>query len=398
MGFLAVLGAAPSEDWTIDVCRLHVNLWCMRRRFAGHALILDVGIGFRQVSEVAPSALEILIPVGPDPKDKHGVRDLVPQVREQPAAQLVFGEPVSVESKGGLTCIRVPTTGGHTVQYDYPLVLTEIATPEVEVVEAGDLWRVRLPFQAPLMKVLPSTSPSSSTPPQPSAAVELVEHYVRFRVDIDARGSVWVWKKHGPLLPKTGALVDLRVADLRDPVTASGGKIDEGRVLPARWVNIFVVAPQWLQHKVATDLRSIRLLEGAIWQPYLNRKLNSRRRGKSVVCYRRLENVSRVDPAKTFLDLGRETGLGWSDYLRIMVLAGGTMALVAHGPDWLNWLQAKDPSVKGLWTAIWAGLDAIGKIIGVVGTVGLVVGLVLGAPRRVTRRLRRFERDRLAKP
>ncbi len=403
MGFVAVLGPAPGDTWSIRVERVHLNLWCVRRRLAGHALMLDLGVGFCVLSETVPEALELFLPVAPEAKDASGVEDLVPRVREQPAAQLIFGEPVQIQTFSGITRLTIPDPE----QYPRPIVLVETA-PEVPVpVEQHDLWRIRLPFRVPLETGSSDPSVSNTaepeladeTQPVPTApAADAVEFYLRFRVHIAEPGGVWIWKRHGRLLPKAGAVVDLRVADLRDPVT-SGGVTDEARVLDVALVNTFVVTPQWLQQKVAPKLTSVRLLEGANWESYLDRKLNPDRRSKSVVYYQRdSDGASKESPANTFVDLGRETGLGWHDYIWLVALVGGATAIVAYGPHWINEIQDANISPRDVWDAVWEAFDGVGRLLGIGSTVLLVVGVVLGVPGRLRRRLRRFERDRLAKP
>jgi hypothetical protein len=417
VGFVAVLGPAQKGAWGIDVRRVHLNLWCVRRRVRGHALLLDVGVGFHLTTPEWPSELELLLPVAPEANDQGGLEDLIPKVREQPTAQLLFGGPVRVESTGPSTIISVPDAGGKEAQYERPILLVEIAQPKWEPVEEGDLWRVRLPFRMPLQPAaeplaLPegvsapvSGSPKGEDVPHlpsadvaPNASHGEYEYYIRFRVHIGERGSVWAWKRHGALLPITGSLVDLRVADLRDPVTAGGGMADEHRVLPAEWVNTFVVTPQWLQLRAAPNLRYMRLLEGAIWQAYLDRRLNPHRGHKSVVYYQRESSVRPDQPAKMFLDLGRESGLGWGDYARLMILAGGSVAIAAYGPDWINGLQDADISLTDTWSSIWNGLDVAVRVLGIISAIAVIVGVVLGVPRRIASGFRRFERDRLAKP
>lgn len=408
MGFVAVLGPRPEDKWSINVVRVHLNLWCIRRRVVGHALMLDIGVGFHVLTDALPDGLELFVPVAPEVKDPLGVEDLVPRVREQPAAQLIFGEPVEIQTLSGVTKLMIDDSE----QYPLPIVLVETDPQAPVVVERNDLWRIHLPFRAPLNKVpseLGAQSVAGSrlapepTPPERVHGADVakspgVEFYARFRLHIGDPGGVWTWKRQGFLLPRAGAVVDLRVADLRDPVS-SGGVTDEGRVLNVELVNTFVVTPQWLQQKGAPKLTAVRLLEGANWQGYLNRKLNPHRRSKSVVYYQRdKDGASKERPANTFIDLGREVGLGWRDYAWLMALAGGAMAVVAYGPDWINDFQAANISLRDVWDTVWEAFDGLGRLLGIASTLLVVVGVALGAPRRLARLLRRFERDRLAKP
>jgi hypothetical protein len=416
---------------------VHVNLWCVRRRFAGHALTLDIGVGFTVPAGPAPDGLELFVPVAPEDKDLRGVQDIVPRVREQPAAQLIFGEPVQVLTAGNVTQLSIPDA-----KYPRPVVLVETEPAPLENVEKADLWRLRLKFRAPLPHssavvanaaaeeatagttgageegqptdagtpgadveqtgTAPAvTPPAPAAPPAPVSVGDGerdVEYYVRFRIHMGQLGSVWLWKRQGRLLPRSGAIVDLRVSDLRDPVS-SGGVVDEARVLDVERVNTFVVAPHWLQQKVAPNLAQARLLEGANWQGYLDRRLNPNGRIKSVVYYWRGSDGAKKDkPANSFIDLGREAGLGWRDYLWLILLASGATAAAAYGPDWVNGIQDADLSPRDAWDVIWSAFDGIGRLLGIAGTVAGVVGLALGVPRRVARQLRRFERERLAKP
>ena len=107
--------------------------------------------------------------------------------------------------------------------------------------------------------------------------------YVRFRFETRRVGRLWSRKRF--LLARNGAVVDLRVADVREIVhaTADAASILE-RVIPIDRLFVFVIAPASLQQQTASPtLQYMWLLEGRDWEDYLGRVAYFFRRARKMV-------------------------------------------------------------------------------------------------------------------
>jgi len=224
-----------------------------------------------------------------------------------------------------------------------------------------DLWTCKLPLQEPII------------------GTGGKEYYVRVRLEVGDFGRLWVWKSR-PLGVHTGALIDLRLSDVRDSHHADSDKILEHKILPIPEASLFVIAPWSLRFRTASPtLRYTRVLEGDSWKSYLHRPVNppSRRRTKSLVHYWRypvtaqgevLEKAQEITvqrPFYAFLELGREPGLGWFEYIPPAAL-GVILYLVVS-----RWEHLLHPHLGHLVTLLHGAVTVLG--IGVLAVAGWLI-------------------------
>jgi hypothetical protein len=136
------------------------------------------------------------------------------------------------------------------------------------------------------------------------------DSYIRVRFRIRNAGRTWTWKKSG--LAKNGALIDLRVADLRETTFEECWMAFRDKIISIGKLNIFVIAPTWLQLRaISPPYHYMRLFEGRIWEKYLRRAVDLRRREKLVIYQWRNNSkaVNASNPFHVFLDLSQEFGL-----------------------------------------------------------------------------------------
>jgi hypothetical protein len=324
MGFVALV--SPDDEADFDVLQCHVNLWCLthywRRQF-----VCDVGARLR-VHSGKLNSIRIVTPfaVDGDPID------LREKLEVQGLRELVFGEPLVYESDAGEDPVLTLSSGKMRLVRVNGSGATATSIASVDLLT--NLQRSR---RAPLLWSLPFAHPLDKLD---------VDHYFRLRFLLGSTNEVWGWKRAA--WGRDGALVDLRVLDVRETTSLPGYEL-ESAIKPIAELNTFVIAPSHLQLQARSpELRHARLLESEQWDEYLDRPATHPRR-KSIVYYwrqlpeddklddhhkslkREVEGdlhipddqfaVTDTDPFRAFLDLNRHPGLApWGDHLRTLVL------------------------------------------------------------------------------
>jgi hypothetical protein len=289
VGFFAVLprdGVAPGR---LRVAELHLNVWCLGG-VAGHNLVVDVGLLL--LCEVSPGGTESLTPdAGPIdgvrlvlPFRASRMEDLSARVLDPRAGALIFDANVSVDGDA-LVFPRGQPHGRLTVT----AVNAVTSAAEVAYTTIPSVWKVNF-----------------------ARAIEPgVATYVRVRFYVSGRTPMWQWRRS--IVAKNGALVDLRVSDVRGAVQTSLPAAElTDRAATIGSVRAFVIVPSRYQAPVQNPpARYVRLLEGSAWRPYLNRATQAPGRGKMVVYYQRSnasphQDVTIDTPFRAFLGLNRE--------------------------------------------------------------------------------------------
>ena len=282
MGFFAVVRANPTDDFSIVEC--HINLWCLAGLLKRRVFFLDVGLRLR-AGEKAISTFEMALPFGIYGKEADGFKDLHSLFGDDDVCQLVFGRHVDRQ--------------GQKLKYQSSnLGLTEIQPVDFDLAQCKlvdeysgqdySYWSLKL---------------SNSISKDPDS-------YIRVRFRIRNAGRTWTWKKSG--LAKNGALIDLRVADLRETTFEECWMAFRDKIISIGKLNIFVIAPTWLQLRaISPPYHYMRLFEGRIWEKYLRRAVDLRRREKLVIYQWRNNSkaVNASNPFHVFLDLSQEFGL-----------------------------------------------------------------------------------------
>jgi hypothetical protein len=284
----------------------HINLWCLGGILGRTNFYWDVGLRIRGTDQKEIARISLALPFA---TDADSVRDLHDQLVDNKTAELVFGNPVSISGS-------VPNYDGS------PVELGRIESPRLITQKSGQthsLWEIGL---APPLK-------NSS------------ELYIRLRFVLKGCGRTWVWKRS--LWRKNGALLDLRVSDVREGVALSDWASLRMRIVPVDKLNLFVIAPAYLQARsISPELRYMRLLENSAWENYLGRIPNSS--GERLIIYHwRSKDETKVDvnrPFLAFLDLTRDYGfVRFGNHVRASLIVVAVILLV----------EALVPQAKELW-------------------------------------------------
>jgi hypothetical protein len=306
LGFLAILAPDGFKTQDLEITKCHVNLWSLpgiiRREF-----FIDVGVRLRVNSGHDLTTVRILLPFGTRPD---GFADLRDVLRDQSAAELVFGEPVTIESQADIC----------TIKYRDQVY-------EIVKVQSGDLLLQGSRDRGESLWELTLRSPIPANGG---------ERYFRVRFEIDNLGNTWNWK-HSVLSAKAGALVDLRICDVRQAVSGIGRDLEDS-IIPITDLYVFVVIPWRLHLRTASPpLKYLRVLEGRPWRTYLRRATDIRRAAKLVVYYWRApdpkqtsgKQIGIFNPMLVFLDVSREYGpfsLGNYVFILLVVLIAMVLA------------------------------------------------------------------------
>ena len=270
MGFFAVL--ADDSDKRFKVKECHLNLWSLGG-FGRRVFYWDVGLRL-EADQGKLSKFQLVIPFG---TEGAGIQDLGDCLLDQNVAHLIFGKPVKIQDsnidygQGPLSVGNVPRTDARLVK--------ERSDKDVS------FWSL------------------SVSPPIESGK----QAYLRVRFEIRNLGRAWKWKRS--CLAKVWALVDLRVADVRQAISIPDCKAFEPLIMPIERLNLFLIAPASLQLRVTSPpFHYMRLLEGSVWEPYLGRRTDLMRSQKLVIYEWRGEKVEAANPFRAFIDLSREFG------------------------------------------------------------------------------------------
>lgn len=292
MGFFAVLSETETPDFEVIHC--HLNLWSLGGVFKHRNFYWDVGLRLRATDQKAVSKFSLALPFGTENEDLQDLKELM---INQAISELIFGGPVTIGA----------TSDGPTIVYD------ELAPVQVVSIDRAasdrDSRRSVKDFSVWNLTLANQVRPNA-------------EAYLRLRFKIRNHGRAWQWKRS--LFAKYGALVDLRVADVRETWNVRDGEALKKRIIPIKEIFLFVIAPTWLQSRqVSPPTKYLRLLEGRAWKPYVG-NASDIQMGKLLVYYwKNMKDVevSKDNPFRAFLDLHREYGpSAWRNHFRTLLL------------------------------------------------------------------------------
>jgi hypothetical protein len=300
VGVFAILRARDKGDRSagFEVEQCHVNLWALGG--FGTTFYFDVGLRLKASSGPLES-FDLILPVRPvadwwQPLDKTlgDARNLA----------LIFGK--EVKSTGAVA--------QHTLTLDYdapkrPAVLVHAIDTISDVVSSAGQAGGGGKRQFTVKTVTLSQAITAGK-----------EGYVRFRLEAAATGRLWAWTRSLGL--KTGALIDFRVADVREVLVDSQSGSLISRVVDIKELFVFVVAYANLRHHASSPpLHYIRPLEGVDWESYLDRRIGFRPHAKMLIYeWRSRMNdpagvggavraaVSPIRPFRGYIELVRRNG------------------------------------------------------------------------------------------
>ena len=346
MGLFAVLSVDPGPTFAIEQC--HINLW----RIPGlgrHIYLWDVGLELN-VEKGDLSSVRLALPFDTNLSQTY---DLTSAIRNQEAASLIFGESKICDQEIQ-TRIRTKARTGwwpfgapqKTEPHKFQLQTTNAGATAVSVGYASDQVTV---CDVPLN--------------QPIHAGEV--RYLRIRFTIRNPRRVWTWR--GNPTARKGALVDIRVNDVRETVSAGLQQLMGGHVLPIPSLYVFVIAPwdlrQVLEHPT---FRYVRILEGRAWERYLRWSTGIIRPAKLVIYSWGRDDVTTATPFVGFLRFTADRpGPSWASYVALLVAVFGIAYFAdVWAPHW--------PGLPALPSTIWSAIG-FPKTFTLLGALGALV-------------------------
>jgi hypothetical protein len=353
VGTLALIRAPVDGDVRYLEC--HVNFWSLAGLMLRRIYLLDIGLAFTPAGNQPVKKLGLLLPFRADQSSFTDLYELL--TANQETAALVFGTRVDV-SKDKFV-IHEPAGDKEWV----PVVARGVSDPRSDAKgwrkENLSVWWLEL-----------------------DQAIRIGQTaYVRVRFTVSNPARTWIWGR-----AKRSALIDLRFGEVRETVTSGNEAKAEIERLSRDFVgveklNVLVIAPSWLQPRAWTpQLRYMRLFEGRVWEPYLDRAVDLGRTDNLMIYHwrhtaaddpqatpvpdavtpahprtgrrRRPAPNPEIQPFRAFLLLSKETRLApVGNHLLTAVLAGAAVLAV------INWSQSVDAATR-LWSSYWGWLAA----------------------------------------
>lgn len=278
MGFFAVLGDSENPNFSIETC--HLNLWALGGLFNRHVFFWDVGLRISATGDDPVTNVSVATPCGTNQTDLDDLRN---KMTTQQTRELIFGEEVAIRQdlidygEG-----EVRTVG---------LEITECTIDKNKSDGNFSLWNLRL-------------SP---------AIRNGVDGYLRIRFRVRTKGRMWTKRRNG--LFSKGALVDIRVSDVRETWNVKDGDALKGRIVAISNLYVFLILPSTLRHNSSSPpFKYVRILEGLAWKSYLDSASSFWKHRKMVVYYwKGGAEVNTKNPFRAFLDLNYSNSL--RDYI-----------------------------------------------------------------------------------
>lgn len=227
MGFFGIL--ADSSPTPFEVGRLDLNLWCLPRLFRQYAFFCDLGIELTATTSV--QHLSVAVPF----QSTATVIDLAEFLRRDDIASLIFGEPVNILGGGKWVEVKSEKLRICHIDENASSLDRDRSGPNFS------LWR--LCFSPPI------TAGEKS--------------YLRLRLEVRSLGRFWVW--HPSRGGGRAAVVDVRVADLREAPVLRNAHDYASRLVAIRRLNCFIMVPVGFEHRLCSPaVRYLRLLEAEV--------------------------------------------------------------------------------------------------------------------------------------
>lgn len=309
MGFFAVSSLGTQTSLEIAAC--HISLWVLPKpwyQLFGYNFCFDIGLRFRSTEPVR--RIRIVFPF--DSRQAHAT-DLSSIVLDEDFSPLIFGRPVTVIEDH--------------VSYDGPLKGKDRIDDRVIAIS---------PENSSSETVLPENPGFSIWTIELSEPTKNDEWtYIRFRISVKNPWRVWAHKGWG--LAKRGAVVDLRICDIRESLLLGHGRSESTHLVPIKHIFLFLVAPSYfVPNHFSPSLHYSRLLEPKVWEKYLA-GLSSHIDGAkfSIHQWRYTDKVevNVENPYRAYMDLSREFG---REIFFFYVLAIVSLPIVSHAAEALG--------------------------------------------------------------
>lgn len=299
MGFFAILGESDNAEFRVPTC--HVNLWVLGGLFRRHVFFCDVGLRIAPNGNDPVTNVAIALPFGSTPAD---LIDLKNKMTSQQTLELVFGEEVKLSQDS--------MDYGEGQVKPIGIERSECNLDDKKSDESFSLWNLKL-----------------------SPAIKAGEEgYLRVRFYVRTVGRLWTRRRTG--LFSKGALIDVRVSDVRETWNVKDGPALKTRIVPLSNLYVFLILPSGLKHQFSSPaFRHVRILEGAAWEAYLASATNFWKQRKMLVYYwKSAEEVTTKKPFRAFLDAAYSNSS--RDYILLSIVLFLTLWIVYSVALYLN--------------------------------------------------------------
>lgn len=343
MAYFAIVREHAEDTFEVSAC--HINFWLLPATFRRRVFVCDIGLRLKAIDREL-TTFGIALPLGTYDLDANGLEDLFELMKNPIVAELVFGKPVSFNNSR----VKYSSLIGDT-ETETELNITPISEGDTQIKKhlsgkTFTYWSVKL---------------EEAVRPGP------VDSYVRLRFKVRNVGRVWTWKTSN--LIRVGALLDIRTSDIRGSYVENvSWRKHQNRIAKIDRLSVFAIVPAWLQLRATSpDYHYMRIFEGRVWEPYLARPFDLKRKEKLIIYQWRSDRpIDTNHPHRVLLDLNNEFRLPRiANTLLVLILISVWLlfAVVVVAKVDTNLRQAianVQPSIKGI------------TIIGILTSVGVL--------------------------
>jgi len=348
MGFFAIGAKNPS---TFSIASCHFNFWCVPRRPLSCDYFCDIGLrlalphvsGENRRADASNVSFSVYLPFETNPRS---FVDLSSVVLNPKTAALIFGRPVHVDATNGTITYDGSSIGEGTITEKVVAIPREGAAIKLDKSGAWySVWEIMLPADALHNQSL----------------------YTRFRFHVEGAGRTWIWK--GWASGKRGALLDLRICDIRESLEVAEWDNVEKSIVPIQKLFCFVILPeQFLANTVSPEFHYLRLLEGLTWQDYVDAAGDHHRLRKlAIYQWRYPKSSSQVDvnnPFRIFMDITEEFGVRFLLLSFAAIVVGAFFGALAQDVvDKMGFWELMAGGMKSGALAVYAFAQKLGECV-----------------------------------
>jgi len=314
MGSFAIIQESK-ESLQIHNCQL--NLWSLSGLFGRRIFLWDVGLVLEASEDGEDKKVSKIGLLLPFRTESDAFKDLSKEILDPSTAQLLFGKSINI------------TQATKTIEYAAtsnkpPLRIVPIMNASLDVEFEKDKHLRRANLSLWILKFAAKITNGQRS-------------YIRVRFRMQTLGRTWTWMQG-----RKGALVDIRVADIREIVipTDGGARLEAyaERFVPISSLRAFVIVPGYLQFRATSpELHYMRLFEGRVWEKYLGERAVNLSRSEKLMIYQWRQDslidtkANKTDPFRAFLVLTTDSRfLSIVNHLVIAILVLVGIVLVLH--------------------------------------------------------------------
>lgn len=240
MSFFSVAHIDNVPNFEILIC--HLNLWSLRG-LCRRAFFFDVGLQLKVTKDHTLKSFYLTLPFVT--RDKV-VSDLSSEFTTKKNAEIIFG--------GNVTTNNNEVTYANITYKTVPILPNSCKIEKDYSEKDSSCWKIELENDAKSEE----------------------EIYIRFRLEVLNLDKIWIIKSQ-----RNGFIIDFRVCDLRESPPPRDGRPNsnfnklKSKIIPINNLYVYFILPIDYSLKATNpDLRYMRLLEGKVWEDYLQRRTN----------------------------------------------------------------------------------------------------------------------------